>query len=56
MTKLNGLQSVCIRNAERPVPLEFAYSESPLPNEVQRLLNEGKGPVYVVHFTQSEAA
>jgi len=56
MTKLNGFQSVCIRNAERPVPLEFAYSESPLPNEVQRLLNEGKGPVYVVHFTQSEAA
>jgi len=56
MTKLNGLESVCIRNAERPVPLEFAYSESPLPNEVQRLLNEGKGPVYVVHFTQSEAA
>jgi len=56
MTKLNGLQSVCIRNAERPVPLEFTYSESPLANEIQKLLNEGKGPVYVVHFTQSEAA
>ncbi|MCL2282569.1 MAG: DUF3516 domain-containing protein [Fibromonadales bacterium] len=56
MTKLNGLPSVCIRNSERPVPLEFSYSENPLPNEVQRLLNEGKGPVYVVHFTQSEAA
>ena len=56
MTKLNGLQSVCIRNAERPVPLEFMYSESPLSNEIQKLLNEGKGPVYVVHFTQSEAA
>jgi hypothetical protein len=56
MTKLNGLQSVCIKNAERPVPLEFTYSESPLANEIQRLLNEGKGPVYVVHFTQSEAA
>jgi len=56
MTKLNGLESVCVRNAERPVPLEFSYSESPLPNEVQKLLNEGKGPVYVVHFTQSEAA
>ncbi|MCL2261461.1 MAG: DUF3516 domain-containing protein [Fibromonadales bacterium] len=55
MTKLNSLPSVCIRNSERPVPLEFSYSESPLPNEVQRLLNEGKGPVYVVHFTQSEA-
>ncbi|MDR3001031.1 MAG: DUF3516 domain-containing protein [Fibromonadaceae bacterium] len=56
MTKLNGLPSVCIRNAERPVPLEFAYSESPLPNEIQKMLNEGKGPIYVVHFTQSEAA
>ncbi|MDR0517389.1 MAG: DEAD/DEAH box helicase [Fibromonadaceae bacterium] len=56
MTKLNKLPSVCIRNAERPVPLEFTYSESPLANEIQKLLNEGKGPVYVVHFTQSEAA
>ena len=56
MTKLNGLESVCIRGAERPVPLEFSYSESPLANQVQKLLNEGKAPIYVVHFTQSEAA
>ncbi|MDR2581103.1 MAG: DUF3516 domain-containing protein [Fibromonadaceae bacterium] len=56
MTKLNGLPSVSIRNSERPVPLEFAYSESSLPNEIQKMLNEGKGPIYVVHFTQSEAA
>jgi len=56
MTKLNGLPSICIKNKERPVPLEFTYSESPLHNEIQRLLNEGKGPIYVVHFTQSEAA
>ena len=56
MTKLNGFPSICIRNAQRPVPLEFAYSESPLPNEIQKLLNEGKGPIYAVHFTQSEAA
>ncbi|GHV15274.1 helicase [Fibrobacterales bacterium] len=56
MTKRNGLESITVRNAERPVPLEFSYSESPLSNAVQKLLNEGKSPIYVVNFTQSEAA
>ena len=40
----------------RPVPLEFSYAETPLAQTLESLLEGGKGPVYVVHFTQAEAA
>ncbi len=56
LTKRNGRATVTIQSAERPVPLEFAYSEIPLAQTLQRLASEGKSPVYVVHFTQLEAA
>src|SRR5205807_7492115 len=41
---------------ERPVPLDFAYSELPLARTVETLVGDGKAPIYVVHFTQLEAA
>lgn len=56
LSKLNGRPSVTVKSKDRPVPLEFTYSESPLPNAVQKLVHEGKAPVYVVHFTQADAA
>ena len=45
-----------VRSGTRPVPLDFAYSELPLAKTLESLLADGKGPVYVVHFTQKEAA
>ncbi|MGO8700242.1 MAG: DEAD/DEAH box helicase [Limisphaerales bacterium] len=56
LTKRNGRPSVTVRSIGRPVPLEFAYSEIPLAQTLERLAGEGKSPVYVVHFTQLEAA
>lgn len=57
MTRLNGRPSVTISGQERPVPLEFSYADdTPLSQTLEKLLAEGKGPVYVVHFTQLEAA
>lgn len=56
MTRISGRESITIRSTERPVPLEFSYSETDLPSQVQRLLQEGKAPVYVVHFSQNEAS
>lgn len=56
LTALTGRQTVCIRSLQRPVPLEFEYSESPLSETVSELLQTGKAPVYVVHFTQADAA
>ena len=56
MTKHTGRQSVTVRSTQRPVPLDFTYSTTELSTEVQKLVNEGKAPVYVVHFTQATAA
>jgi superfamily II RNA helicase len=56
LTRLNGRPSVTIKAGERPVPLDFAYAETPLVETVENLLQGGKAPVYVVHFTQAEAA
>jgi superfamily II RNA helicase len=56
LTKRNGKPTVTIQSSERPVPLEFAYSEISLAQTLERLVGEGKSPVYVVHFTQLEAA
>lgn len=56
LTRLNGRQSTTIASRDRPVPLEFAYSELPLATTLENLVAQGRAPVYVVHFTQLEAA
>ncbi len=56
LTRLNGLPTATVRSIERPVPLEYAYSEITLAQMVETLVVEGKAPVYVVHFTQKDAA
>lgn len=56
LTRRNGLPTVTVQSSERPVPLEFTYVETPLSQTLERLVAEGKSPVYVVHFTQLEAA
>ena len=38
------------------MPLEFAYAETPLARDARSLVDGGKAPVYVVHFTQADAA
>lgn len=56
LTALNGLPTVTVRSQDRPVPLTFSYSEIALSEAVQKCVTEGKAPVYVVHFTQADAA
>lgn len=56
LTDQNGLPTVTVKSAERPVPLEYAYSEIPLAQTLEKLVSEQKAPVYVVHFTQKDAA
>ncbi len=56
LTRRNGRPTATIRSQDRPVPLEYAYSEIPLAQTLERLAAEGRSPVYVVHFTQLEAA
>ncbi len=56
LTRLNGLPTVAVKSTDRPVPLGFTYAEMPLSLTLERLVEEGKAPVYLVHFTQLEAA
>jgi superfamily II RNA helicase len=56
LTRLNGRPTVGVSSTDRPVPLEHAYSELPLAKTLESLVADGKAPVYVVHFTQLEAA
>jgi len=56
LTALNGRPSVTVKSGDRPVPLDYAYAEIPLPHTIEKLVDEGKTPAYVVHFTQADAA
>ncbi|MFN7979153.1 MAG: DUF3516 domain-containing protein [Vicinamibacterales bacterium] len=56
ITRLNDRPTVTVKSGERPVPLEYTYAEIPLPHTIEKLVDEGRTPAYVVHFTQAEAA
>jgi hypothetical protein len=56
ITRLNGRPTLTIKSGDRPVPLEFAYAEIPLAHTIEKLVDERKAPIYVVHFTQADAA
>ncbi len=51
-----GREVAVVRSEQRPVPLDFAYCETPLHETVRKLFSEGRTPVYVVSFTQRECA
>ncbi len=56
MTRLTGAKSMTVRSDRRPVPLEFEYSETPLPERIADLLTQKRAPVYLVYFTQRSAS
>jgi superfamily II RNA helicase len=56
ITKLTKRATVTVSSTDRPVPLAFEYSELPLAKTLETLVAGGRAPVYVVHFTQLEAA
>jgi superfamily II RNA helicase len=56
LTRLNGRETATVASTDRPVPLEFSYAETPLSQTLEALVTGGKSPVYVVHFTQADAA
>ncbi|MGD8608917.1 MAG: DEAD/DEAH box helicase, partial [Myxococcales bacterium] len=55
LTELTGVPTSLVQSSERPVPLDFAYSEETLHNTVVDLIEAGKAPIYVVHFAQRAA-
>ena len=53
---LTGRSVSHVYSEDRPVPLDFEYRETPIHESVEALLEEGRAPIYVVHFTQRQAA
>ncbi|MEZ5165944.1 MAG: DUF3516 domain-containing protein [Acidimicrobiales bacterium] len=51
----SGRSVSLVADAPRPVPLDFEYRETPLLETIADLLDDGRVPVYIVHFTQREA-
>jgi superfamily II RNA helicase len=56
LEKHTGEPVVTVRSAQRPVPLHFEYQEKLLQEAVWTLVEGGRGPVYIVNFTQRGAA
>jgi superfamily II RNA helicase len=54
--ELTGRDTEVISRGERPVPLTYEYRETPLHETVSELIAGNKAPVYLVNFTQREAA
>jgi superfamily II RNA helicase len=42
LTRLNGRETITVASQDRPVPLEFAYAETPLAQTLEELVTQGK--------------
>lgn len=51
-----GREVAHVHSDERPVPLDYSYRETPVVETVESLLASGRAPIYMVHFTQRDAA
>jgi uncharacterized protein DUF3516/RAD3-like DEAD/DEAH box helicase len=56
LARRSGRAVALVASDERPVPLDYAWCETPLHQTVSDLLEADKAPIYVVSFTQREAA
>ncbi|HET9292263.1 MAG TPA: DEAD/DEAH box helicase, partial [Actinomycetes bacterium] len=55
LSERTGRPTAVVRNAVRPVPLEYEYRNTALHETIDTLLATDRVPVYVVHFTQQSA-
>ncbi len=55
LTRRTGRETVVIHDAERPVPLHYAWSVQPMHELLEELVAADQAPIYVVHFTQASA-
>jgi superfamily II RNA helicase len=56
LTDLTGVPTTLVQSDQRPVPLEFEYSTTQLQEKVAELNEQGRSPIYLVHFTQNACA
>src|SRR5215210_5899357 len=55
LTRRTGRETALIDDAQRPVPLTYAWSVEPLHELLEELVAVDQAPIYVVHFTQASA-
>nr|WP_255806842.1 DEAD/DEAH box helicase [Corynebacterium kalidii] len=55
LTRRTGRTTNPVTGTVRPVPLEFDFVYTPVHETLQELMEAGKAPVYIVHFSQREA-
>ncbi len=51
-----GTEVSVVRSEQRPVPLDWEWRETPVHETIFDLSMNGRAPIYVVNFTQREAA
>ena len=56
LTRRTGRATDLVAGTTRPVPLDFSYVFSAVHETIEELLADKKAPIYVVHFSQREAA
>ncbi|MCB9594388.1 MAG: DUF3516 domain-containing protein [Sandaracinaceae bacterium] len=52
----SGRPPALVAGAERPVPLDYEYRMTPIHETIVELIEQGRSPIYLVHFTQRAAA
>jgi len=55
LSRRTGRETALVTGVERPVPLAFEYATAPVHETIDALLEAGRAPVYVVHFSQASA-
>ncbi|WP_206214027.1 DEAD/DEAH box helicase [Corynebacterium qintianiae] len=55
LTARTGRTTTYVGGSQRPVPLDFHYVFTPVHETLEELIDGGKAPIYVVHFSQREA-
>jgi superfamily II RNA helicase len=55
LTKRTGRDTALVKSTQRPVPLDFEYRTTLLHQSIESLLQSGRAPIYLVHFTQRDA-
>ncbi|MGV9479335.1 DEAD/DEAH box helicase [Gordonia aichiensis] len=55
LSRRTGRTTTAVTGTHRPVPLEYTYAMTPVHETIEGLIDAGRAPVYVVHFTQASA-
>ena len=56
LAEVTGREVARVTSAQRPVPLEPSYAETPLHETLEKLVAQSRAPVYLVNFSQRAAA